>query len=275
MFLWDVKSGRRNGAMPSSQPAGWPIFIPDGRSVVVGAGRAPRIWHFNPLPDPPSPAGHKDEAWAVAYSPDGEILATGSDDTDERQTIKLWDPATGQLIRGWNGGEGTVSSLAFSPDGRVLASGHLVDGKGNNLQLWDVSTGSLLQAFRGHNSMVRSVAFAPDGRTLATAGGGNAEAREDRTIRLWDIARARSIRELEGHADQVRRSRLRLTDERSPRQATTGRSGCGIPRRGGCCGSSAAPTNLSHLPSRQTAKPSRRPIVRAWSRSTTRPAWPS
>ena len=202
MFLWDVKSARRLGAIPSTYHAGWPIFAPDGRSLIYDGGRAPRIWHFNPLPEPPSPAGHKDEAWAVAYSPDGKILATGGDDTDERQTIKLWDPATGQLIRGWNGGEGTVSSLAFSPDGRMLASGHLVDQ--DSVQLWDVSTGSLLRALRGHKDMVRSVAFTPDGRTLASVGGRTGKAGEDRTIRLWDIAAARCIRELEGHSDKVR-----------------------------------------------------------------------
>ena len=202
MFLWDVKSGRRLGAMPSTYHAGWPIFAPDGRSLVYDGGRAPRIWHFNPLPEPPSPVGHKDEAWAVAYSPDGKILATGGDDTDERQTIKLWDPATGQLLRGWNGGEGTVSSLAFSPDGRMLASGQLVDR--NSVQLWDVSTGSLLHTLRGHKDMVRSVAFTPDGRTLATVGGRTGKAGEDRTIRLWDIAAVRCIRELEGHSDKVR-----------------------------------------------------------------------
>ena len=188
MFLWDVKSGRRLGAMPSSQHAGWPIFAPDGRSLMVDFGRSPRIWHFNPLPEPPSSFGHKAEAWAVAYSPEGKILATGSDDTDERQTIKLWDPATGQLVRGWDGGEGTVSSLAFSPDGRMLATGHLVDQ--GSVKLWDVSTGRLLHALRGHKDMVRSVAFTPDGRTLASAGGRSGKAGEDRTIRLWDIAEA-------------------------------------------------------------------------------------
>ena len=145
------------------------LFAPDGRSVIVDVGRAPRIWYFHPLPDPPSPSGHKDEAWAAAYTPDGKILATGSDDTDEPQTIKLWDPATGRLIRGWNGGEGTVASLPFLPTVECSRLGHLTPR--DNVKLWDVETGKLLHTLRGHEQAVRSVALAPDGKTLATAGG--------------------------------------------------------------------------------------------------------
>jgi WD40 repeat protein/serine/threonine protein kinase len=205
LVVWDVKSGLRLAALPyRSHDRGLygPVFAPDGRSIIAVAGRAPRIWHFDPVPDPPSPAGHKDEAWAAAYSPDGKILATGSDDTDEPQTIKLWDPATGQLIRGWYGGVGTVASLAFSPDGRSLASGHLT--LRDNVRLWDVSTGRPLQTLQGHQDGVRSVAFAPDGRTLATAGGPMAEAGEDWAIRLWDAAARSCLLELRGHTDLVR-----------------------------------------------------------------------
>jgi WD40 repeat protein len=204
MLLWDVKSGRRLGTLPcgTHEAPGSHLFAPDGRSVIVNVGRAPRIWYFDPVPEPPSPAGHKDEAWAVAYSADGKILATGSDDTDEARTIKLWDPATGGLIRGWDGGDGTVASLAFSPDGRILASGHL--GPRGNVRLWDVATGSLLHTLRGHEQMVRSVAFAPDGRTLATAGGKKGEASEDWKVRVWDVASARCVRELTDHTNTVR-----------------------------------------------------------------------
>jgi WD40 repeat protein len=201
LVLWDTKSGRQLAVMPSSAGSYYPMFSPDGRSIIGGLRRAPRIWIFNPRPEPPSPVGHKAEAWSAAYSHDSKILATGSDDTNERQTIKLWAPATGRLVRGWNGGEGTVAALAFSPDGRTLASGHLVDE--NNVRLWDVATGNLVSTLRGHQDRIRSVAYAPGGQTLATAGGYKLKGVVDRTIRLWDVATVKCIRELKGHSDAV------------------------------------------------------------------------
>jgi WD40 repeat protein len=203
MAFWDVKSGAPLATLPSrSQGACSPSFASDGRSVVVDLERAPRIWHFKPAVEPPSPAGHKDEAWAVAFSPDGALLATGSDDTTEPHTIKLWDPATGQLIRGWDAGMGTVASLVFSPEGRILASGHLT--LGNNVRLWDISTGRLLHTLHGHKGVVRAVAFAPGGKTLASAGGYQAQGGEDWAIRVWDVEAATCLRQLEDHSATVR-----------------------------------------------------------------------
>ena len=51
------------------------------------------------------PVGHKDEAWSLAFSADGRVLASGSDDTEPDPTIKLWDPADGRLLLAWRGGD--------------------------------------------------------------------------------------------------------------------------------------------------------------------------
>jgi WD40 repeat protein len=115
--------------------------------------------------------GHTNVVWAVAFSPDGWLLATGSDDG----TARVWDMATGDCLRTLTGHTNTVWAVAFSPDGRLLATAS-VD---TTARLWDPATGDCLGTLTGHTSEVTGVAFSPDGRLLAT--GSN-----DKTARLWD-----------------------------------------------------------------------------------------
>ena len=101
--------------------------------------------------------GHTDQVTAVAYSPDGRTLATGSWDS----TVRLWDVATHtQLGEPLLGHRDTVNSVAFSPDGRTLATGS--DDK--TVLLWDVATrkrrGEALRGPKG--GAINSVAFSPE-----------------------------------------------------------------------------------------------------------------
>jgi serine/threonine protein kinase/WD40 repeat protein len=133
---------------------------------------------------PTSLAGHTDEAWAVAFSPDGCWFATGSDDTDDKETIKVWDVATGKKLRGWFAGVGTVSKLAFSLDGKLLASAHLA--KKDNIRLWDPETGESRGMLEGHANRTRAVAFSPDQTMLASCGAEGSDA-NDGSVRIWDL----------------------------------------------------------------------------------------
>ncbi|MBC5797544.1 trypsin-like peptidase domain-containing protein [Sphaerospermopsis sp. LEGE 00249] len=132
--------------------------------------------------------GHSSLVRSVAFSPDGQTLASGSYDN----TIKLWDVATGKSIATLTGHSYLVNSVAFSPDGKTLASGSGDD----TIKLWDVATGKSIATLTGHSEWVNSVAFSPDGKTLASGS-------LDNTIKLWDVATGKSIATLTGHSSRV------------------------------------------------------------------------
>jgi WD40 repeat protein len=134
---------------------------------------------------------HEGEVQALAYSPNGAILATGSADG----TARLWnpsDPTADPVVL--PGHESVVHAVAFSPDGTTLATGSL-DGPA---RLWDLTA---LEAaplvLHGHEGGVLSVAFSPDGTTLATGS-------TDGTARLWNLSdRTADPVVLRGHAGWV------------------------------------------------------------------------
>ena len=128
---------------------------------------------------------HTSAITSVAFSPDGRRLLSGSKDN----TLKLWDAATGQLIRTFVGHSNAVWSVAFSPDGTRLLSG----SADNTLRLWDAATGQLLRSFEGHSGWVLSVAFSPDGTRVASSS-------SDKTLKLWDGATGGIIRSFEGQS---------------------------------------------------------------------------
>jgi len=129
--------------------------------------------------------GHEWEVTSVAFSPDGQILASGSYD----ETIRLWNVNAGTLLRTLEGHEWEVTSVAFSPDGKTLASG----SRDETTRLWNVETGELLKTLRAETEEVLSVAFSPDGQTLASGRSGN----QGKTINLWDANTGALLRTLE------------------------------------------------------------------------------
>jgi WD40 repeat protein len=117
--------------------------------------------------------GHSARISALAFSPDGNLLASGSDD----HTIKLWDVATGTELRELRGHLAEVYTLAFAPSGRVLASGSF----DTSIRFWDVATGEELLIIPAPGQ-VSLIAFSPDGKMVAGISSGKTQ-----TLTLWDI----------------------------------------------------------------------------------------
>ncbi len=117
--------------------------------------------------------GHADLVHAVAFSPDGRLLASGSRDG----MINFWNPESGSLTLTFVGHSLAVQALAFSPDGRSLAS---IPQFGAKIKLWNSTNGKLSRvlALRPRTGEINSVQFSPDGTTLATLSGG--------LITFWD-----------------------------------------------------------------------------------------
>ena len=154
---------------------------PDGELLATGIDEDIVFWQINegrPLSILP---GHKAWVMAVSFSPDSNILASGSND----QTVRLWDVKTGQCLKTLRGHNSRVQSLAFSEDGKMIASG----SNDKTVRLWDVETGKCLQVLTGHYRRILAIVFHLKYGLVISCG-------EDETVRFWNITTGKCVRVL-------------------------------------------------------------------------------
>ncbi len=132
--------------------------------------------------------GYSKAVNAVALSANGRQAVSGSQDN----LLRLWDTATGLLLRTFDAQTSAINSVAFSPDGRRILTG----GNGNRLRLWDVAAGQAVTVMEGHTGEVLSAAFSPSGQQVLSGG-------KDKTVKLWDAETGQLLKTFEGHTEDV------------------------------------------------------------------------
>lgn len=134
-------------------------------------------------------AGHEGPVRSVAFSPNGELLVSGSEDN----SLRVWDVATGAGVKTLRGHGSGVRSCTFSPDGKLILSGD--DQRAYVWNLAGYQEVRVLHAtvFSGHEDAVLSARFSHDGKKIVTAS-------RDRTASLWDAASGKPLQRFEeGH----------------------------------------------------------------------------
>jgi RNA polymerase sigma factor (sigma-70 family) len=216
--LWDAASGkeratlavgtREEGARSQDRVAtvSHLTLAPDGKLLAVVRGdEAVRFWELPSGKEVRSMRGS-----CVAFSPDSRLIACGGrgDQAGDLNmgVIRLYERATGRLVRELRGHKTQIAALAFTPDGKVLLSRGIVlfgmrtgepgESEAEFLRAWDVATGEQRRTFPGM-TLIPSLTLSPDGRTLATNDDGG------KTVVLLETATGGRRAELRGHTETL------------------------------------------------------------------------
>jgi WD40 repeat protein/uncharacterized caspase-like protein len=240
--LWNVATGQELKTLAGSQLGVDSVaFSVDGKLLAVGnSDNTVALWDSAKRQQVRVLKGHVAAVATVAVSGDDKVLASaleaGVAGIRRNDTIKIWDPVTGQLVRSLTG-RNSGQSIGLSNDGTRLVSGSsgstvsvwnvaqaeaqrtikvpresrfvpdrvalssdgkliAAGGRDNAIKLWDAGTGRELFTLTGHRKSIRDLAFSSDNKLLASAS-------QDADIKVWSVATGQEIKTLTAHSEGV------------------------------------------------------------------------
>ncbi|MCA9267463.1 MAG: hypothetical protein KDA41_03285, partial [Planctomycetales bacterium] len=181
--LWNAADGAELGTLGAHAGAvsGLAFHPTEPRLMTAGADGLVRLWQL-PVQPRRELAGHVAAVTSAAMSADGKLAVTGSADN----SVRLFDPTTGKLIRDLPGATAPVHSVALSADASIVAAGN----EAGNVRFWNAADGADRLHFAGHTGAVADIAFHPTQPIVATAGA-------DGSVRTWRLPEA--AKPLAGH----------------------------------------------------------------------------
>ena len=197
VYAFGADRGAEAGVAPAHDKA---VVAVGGAGLSIGADGSMRAGALLPkwklhldLEPSESTKPPIDRVLALAFSPDGKILASGGGVPSRDGELLLWNAADGTLLREIAGAHSdTVFDLSFTSDGSMLASA----AADKFARVFDVKTGKLVRSFEGHTNHVLGVAWNRTGRTLATSGA-------DEVIKVWSLESGQQIRTIPGFTKQA------------------------------------------------------------------------
>ena len=201
LFAWGALKGQQVGVIGKQDAAVTSlVFLADGGLVAAGDGKDERIWETRPswrlqrsIGDGEDPAIFAGRVSGLAFSPDGETLATGSGVASRTGDLKMWSVRDGKLVaEAKDAHSDTIVDVEISPDGKQVATA----GMDRIARVFSIDDAGELGAFEGHGGHVLGVSWRDDGRVLATAGA-------DNRAKLWDVEQSKLIKNVDGFGHEV------------------------------------------------------------------------
>lgn len=194
--VWDLNAGRslHTIAAHSGEVTGLTFVAGTKSFLSVSKDKAGKVWETVDSVGEPIELGLMTErVTALAWRPDGKVLAAGAGAPASAGEVVLWDVSTKKSSLAFKEPHSDlVTGLAFSPDGKLLAS----SSADKFIKVHDTASGARTKAFEGHTGQVLCVGWSGDGKTLVS---GSA----DNTVKFWSMETGEQTRTVGGHGKQV------------------------------------------------------------------------